>query len=80
MVVLMIIKVILATCKEFTGREQEEKQGGYVEDCDRPLPRSRSLDDSRDGRCTEAGEYGVHLRVDCSFLGGGTWRGKREHV
>lgn len=35
-VVLMIIKVILATCKEFTGREQEEKQGGHIQDCDLP--------------------------------------------
>lgn len=35
-VVLMIIKVILATWKEFTGREQEEKQGGHIQDCDLP--------------------------------------------
>lgn len=33
MVVFTFTKIILATHEEFIGREQEEKQGGHLEDC-----------------------------------------------
>lgn len=62
-VVLMIIKVILATCKEFTGREQEEAQGGHAEDCD--VPPSR--DDAPE---TTAGMGGAQQQVNLKCIWG----------